>query len=82
MSLSSENSSMVPSERKLPTHPLKRLKKNGSIRVEYSTKLGAALVGEDALLANDTFERLMGDDVEPRRLFIEENAKFVSNLDI
>src|SRR5947207_2569732 len=37
---------------------------------------------EDAILANDTFARLMRDDVEPRRLFIEENAKFVSNLDI
>jgi DNA gyrase/topoisomerase IV subunit B len=37
---------------------------------------------EDAFLANDTFERLMGDDVEPCRLFIEENAKFVRSLDI
>jgi DNA gyrase subunit B len=37
---------------------------------------------QDAVQANEIFQTLMGDDVEPRRQFIEANAKFVSNLDV
>ncbi|MBO5653367.1 MAG: DNA topoisomerase (ATP-hydrolyzing) subunit B, partial [Clostridia bacterium] len=36
----------------------------------------------DALLADETFSLLMGDEVEPRREFIEQNARFVENLDV
>ena len=47
---------------------------------EFRTLLQVNL--QDAIEADETFEILMGDKVEPRRNFIEENAQYVKNLDI
>ncbi|MBP3234176.1 MAG: DNA topoisomerase (ATP-hydrolyzing) subunit B [Eubacterium sp.] len=44
--------------------------------------LRVSMTGEDEAEVDMTFNVLMGDNVEPRNKFIEENAKFVKNLDI
>ena len=36
----------------------------------------------DRISADRLFEELMGEEVEPRRKFIEKNAKYVKNLDV
>ena len=47
---------------------------------EFRTMLRVTV--EDAQRASENFSILMGDNVEPRREFIEKNAKFVQNLDV
>ena len=37
---------------------------------------------EDGAMASKLFDELMGDEVEPRKRFIEKNARYVKNLDI
>ncbi len=37
---------------------------------------------EDTMAADDVFSKLMGEEVEPRREFIEQNATYVENLDV
>ena len=49
---------------------------------ETRTMLRVKMEGENSISVDETFTVLMGDRVEPRRDFIQENAKYVTNLDI
>ena len=46
------------------------------------TRILIKVTMEDAIKADEIFSLLMGDEVEPRREFIQKNAKYVKNLDI
>ena len=50
--------------------------------MDYNTRTLIRVTIDDFAQADDTFSMLMGEKVPPRRKFIEENAKYVQNLDI
>ena len=50
--------------------------------MDPATRTVLRVTMEDAVEASALFEKLMGDEVEPRREFIEQNARYVSNLDV
>ena len=50
--------------------------------MDINSRVLRKITVEDAIMADEAFSRLMGEEVEPRRQFIEENAVYVQNLDI
>ncbi|MGN1326957.1 MAG: DNA topoisomerase (ATP-hydrolyzing) subunit B [Clostridia bacterium] len=50
--------------------------------MDPKTRIMVKVTMEDAMKADEIFNILMGDDITPRREFIEKNAKYVKNLDV
>ena len=50
--------------------------------MDINTRVLRKITVEDAMAADEVFNKLMGGEVEPRRKFIEENAVYVENLDV
>ena len=50
--------------------------------MDIKTRVLRQITVEDLMGADEVFSQLMGDEVAPRREFIENNAQFAENLDI
>ena len=50
--------------------------------MDINTRVLRQITVDDAIAADEVFSKLMGEEVEPRREFIETNATYVENLDI
>ena len=50
--------------------------------MDINTRVLRKITVDDLMKADEIFSKLMGEEVEPRRKFIEDNATFVENLDI
>ncbi len=50
--------------------------------MDINTRILRKITVDDLIAADEVFSKLMGDEVEPRREFIEKNAVYVENLDI